>query len=154
MVSKTNQQQDKGLVLAERVHPKYRPVFERLSEADRAAVALYFLPHGSKKQVLEVTRPHIVKWYCPFADQREFPSGHRYYSINVYAGCEHRCEYCYAAGMRLSRSRARRIWFRRREVVQLGQGSRHRRIDSARKIASSTLSRHLPTSSARNRSTK
>jgi hypothetical protein len=97
MVSKTNQQQDKGLVLAERVHPKYRPVFERLSEADRAAVALYFLPHGSKKQVLEVTRPHIVKWYCPFADQREFPSGHRY-SINVYAGCEHRCEYCYAAG--------------------------------------------------------
>jgi DNA repair photolyase len=88
---------DKGLSLAGRVHPKYRPVFERLSETDRAAVALYFLPHGSKKGVLEVTRPRVVKWYCPFADQREFPSGHRY-SINVYAGCEHRCEYCYAAG--------------------------------------------------------
>jgi DNA repair photolyase len=68
-----------------------------LSEADRAAVALYFLPHSSKKDVLEVTRPRIVKWYCPFADQREFSSGHRY-CINVYAGCEHRCQYCYAAG--------------------------------------------------------
>lgn len=69
---------DKGLALAGRVHPKYQPVFDRLSEADRAAVALYFLPHGSKKDVLEVTRPRVVKWYCPFADQREFPSGHRY----------------------------------------------------------------------------
>jgi hypothetical protein len=49
MVHETNQQQDKGLSLAERVHPKYRPVFEKLSEADRAAVSLYFLPHGSKK---------------------------------------------------------------------------------------------------------
>jgi DNA repair photolyase len=97
MVHETNQQQDKGLSLAERVHSKYRPVFEKLSEADRAAVSLYFLPHGSKKDVLEVTRPRVVKWYCPFADQRESPSGHRY-SINVYAGCEHRCEYCYAAG--------------------------------------------------------
>jgi DNA repair photolyase len=88
---------DRGRLLARRVHPKYQPVFEKLSEADRAAVALYFLPHGSKKEVLEVARPRVVKWYCPFADQREFPSGHRY-SINVYAGCEHRCEYCYAAG--------------------------------------------------------
>ena len=39
---------DKGLSLAQRVHPKYRPVFEKLSEADRAAVALYFLPQSSK----------------------------------------------------------------------------------------------------------
>ena len=30
---------DKGLSLARRVHPKYRPVFDKLSEADRAAVA-------------------------------------------------------------------------------------------------------------------
>ena len=56
-----------------------------------------FLPHGSKKDVLEVTRPRVVKWYCPFADQREFPSGHRY-SINVYTGCEHKCRYCYVNG--------------------------------------------------------
>jgi DNA repair photolyase len=88
---------DKGLSLAERVHPKYQPVFDRLGEADRAAVALYFLPHGSKKDVLEVTRPRVVKWYCPFADQRMFPSGHRY-SINVYTGCEHKCRYCYVNG--------------------------------------------------------
>ena len=88
---------EKGLLLAERVHPNYQPVFEKLSEADRAAVALYFLPHAPKKDVLEVTRPRVVKWYCPFADQREFPSGHRY-CINVYTGCEHRCQYCYVTG--------------------------------------------------------
>jgi DNA repair photolyase len=88
---------NKGLSLAGHVHPKYRPVFDRLSEADRAAVALYFLPHDSKKEVLEVTRPRVVKWYCPFADQREFPSGHRY-CINVYTGCEHHCQYCYVTG--------------------------------------------------------
>jgi len=88
---------NKGLSLARRIHPKYRPVFDKLGETDRAAVALYFLPHGSKKDVLEVTRPRVVKWYCPFADQREFPSGHRY-SINVYTGCEHGCRYCYVTG--------------------------------------------------------
>jgi hypothetical protein len=38
---------EKGLSLAQRIHLKYRPVFDKLSEADRAAVALYFLPHGS-----------------------------------------------------------------------------------------------------------
>ncbi len=88
---------EKGLSLAQRIHPKYRPVFEKLGEADRAAVALYFLPHSSKKDVLEVTRPRVVKWYCPFADQRGFPSGHRY-CINVYTGCEHHCQYCYVTG--------------------------------------------------------
>src|SRR3989304_2836175 len=88
---------DKGLLLARRINPKYSPVFDKLSERDRAAVALYFLPHTSEKEVLEVTRPRVIKWYCPFADQREFPSGHRY-SINVYTGCEHECQYCYATG--------------------------------------------------------
>ena len=86
-----------GLALAERVHPKYGPVFDAASEADRAALAMYFLPHRSKKDVLGVTRPRVVKWYCPFADQRHFPSGHRY-CINTYTGCAHDCSYCYAAG--------------------------------------------------------
>lgn len=88
---------DRGLSLAQRVHQKYRSAFDKLSERDRAAVALYFLPHASAKDVLEVTRPRVIKWYCPFADQREFPSGHRY-CVNVYTGCEHRCQYCYARG--------------------------------------------------------
>jgi DNA repair photolyase len=86
-----------GLALAGRVHPKYRPAFDKLTEREPAAVALYFLPHASEKDVLEVTRPRVVKWYCPFADQREFPSGHRY-CINVYTGCQHECQYCYATG--------------------------------------------------------
>jgi DNA repair photolyase len=87
----------RGLELAARVHAKYRPVFDSLPQRERAALAFYFLPHESKNEVLNVTRPRVLKWYCPFADQRVFPSGHRY-CINVYTGCEHACDYCYAAG--------------------------------------------------------
>ena len=87
----------KGLCLASRVHSKYSSVFKDLPERDRAALALYFLPHRSQKDILEVTRPRVIKWYCPSADQRTFPSGHRY-CINVYTGCDHECRYCYAAG--------------------------------------------------------
>lgn len=86
-----------GLALARRVDPKYAPVFANLPDRERAALALYFLPHRSAKEVLGVTRPRVLKWYCPFADQRAFPSGHRY-CINVYVGCGHACTYCYAAG--------------------------------------------------------
>ena len=86
-----------GLELAERVNEKYKPVFDKFSSEQRAAVALYFLPHKSQKAILGVTRPRMVKWYCPFANQTNFPSGHRY-CINVYAGCSHKCKYCYAQG--------------------------------------------------------
>ena len=88
---------EQALRLASLVHPKYGPVFDDLPDRDRAALAFYFLSHRSKKDVLEVTRPRVIKWYCPFADQRAFPSGHRY-CINVYTGCQHECRYCYAAG--------------------------------------------------------
>jgi DNA repair photolyase len=86
-----------GLELAERVNTKYKPVFDKFDPEQRAAVALYFLPHKSQKEILGVTRPRVVKWYCPFANQRDFPSGHRY-CINIYTGCSHKCEYCYAQG--------------------------------------------------------
>lgn len=86
---------DGGLELAKRVDDKYLPTFEKFNDAQRAALAWYFLPHKSSKKTLGVTRPRILKWYCPFADQRIFPSGHRY-CINVYTGCSHNCQYCYA----------------------------------------------------------
>jgi DNA repair photolyase len=81
----------------ERIDTKYRPVWDGRRREDQMALAQYFLPHGSQKHVLSPTRPRIVKWYCPFASQQEFPTGHRY-CINVYTGCSHRCVYCYAAG--------------------------------------------------------
>lgn len=59
-------------------------------------MALYFLPHRSNREILAPTRPRVIKWYCPFARQKEFPTGHRY-CINVYTGCAHKCIYCYAA---------------------------------------------------------
>ena len=88
---------DNGLKLADKINPKYQQIFQSLGPEQRAALAWYFLPHQSRKQVLGVTRPRILKWYCPFANQKDFPSGHRY-CINVYTGCGHKCEYCYAAG--------------------------------------------------------
>ncbi|MBW8017025.1 MAG: hypothetical protein FVQ82_12635 [Planctomycetes bacterium] len=83
--------------LYKKLNPKYVPAFEKFSPENKAALALYFLPHTSKKDVLGVTRPRMVKWYCPFANQKDFPSGHRY-CINVYTGCSHNCRYCYAQG--------------------------------------------------------
>jgi DNA repair photolyase len=95
-----------GSKLAKRVDTKYKPVFDKFPLAQRAAIALYFLPHKSQKEMLGVTRPRVVKWYCPFANQRDFPSGHRY-CINVYAGCSHECKYCYAQGYEPDQARCK-----------------------------------------------
>lgn len=86
-----------GLDIVARVDEKFRPVWEPLPPDHRAALAGYFLPHNSSKESLAPTRPRLIKWYCPFAAQATFPSGHRY-CINTYTGCSHRCRYCYAAG--------------------------------------------------------
>lgn len=88
---------EQSLALSERVDEKYRPVWDGRSAEERVALARYFLPHSSRKPVLGPTRPRVIKWYCPFAAQSDFPSGHRY-CINVYTGCDHKCVYCYAAG--------------------------------------------------------
>lgn len=83
--------------IVSRIDQKFRPVWEPLPPKQRAALARYFLPHRSTKESLAPTRPRLIKWYCPFAGQSTFPSGHRY-CINTYTGCAHRCRYCYAAG--------------------------------------------------------
>ena len=87
---------EEACALGARVHDKFRAVWHDRPHDEQAALARYFLPHSSRKEVLEPSRPRVIKWYCPFAHQHDFPSGHRY-CINVYTGCAHRCVYCYAA---------------------------------------------------------
>jgi len=93
--------------LVKRVDKKYRAVWDGRSRKERGALALYFLPHNSSKDVLGPTRPRVVKWYCPFAAQCEFPTGHRY-CVNVYTGCDHKCVYCYAAGYEPERASSKK----------------------------------------------
>ena len=90
------------LELVKRVHPDFRAVWARAALQDQIALARYFLPKRSAKEVVEPTRPKVIKWYCPFAAQHVFPSGHRY-CINSYVGCAHNCAYCYANGYTLDR---------------------------------------------------
>lgn len=88
---------NEALALAEKVDPQYRPTWESRPPEEQVALALYFLPHRSAKSDLAPTRPRVIKWYCPFACQSSFASGHRY-CINVFTGCAHMCRYCYALG--------------------------------------------------------
>jgi DNA repair photolyase len=85
-----------ALSLVDKVDEKFRPVWLNRPLEEQVALAQYFLPHSSHNPIKRPTRPRAVKWYCPFAAQCDFPSGHRY-CINVYTGCSHRCAYCYAA---------------------------------------------------------
>lgn len=82
-------------VALRRIDPRFRPVWERCSPRNQTALSRFFLPARSTRPLLQPTRPRILKWYCPFAPQTVFPSGHRY-CINVYTGCAHDCRYCYA----------------------------------------------------------
>jgi len=81
--------------LVARIDPKYRAVWEGRTALEQAALAAYFLPN-SQSPVLKPARPRVIKWYCPFAPQQLFPSGHRY-CLNTYCGCSHACAYCYAS---------------------------------------------------------
>ena len=81
--------------LVARIHPDFKPVWDGLPDDQQLALAAYFLPWKSKKEQIGPTRPRVLDWYCPFAAQTVFPSGHRY-CLNVYSGCAHDCEYCYA----------------------------------------------------------
>lgn len=87
---------DSATIPLDRVDPRFRAVWEQSSPAARKALSLYFLPHSSRQPLLQPKRPRVIKWYCPFAHQHTFSSGHRY-CINVYTGCSHDCTYCYAA---------------------------------------------------------
>jgi len=88
---------EEALIMVGRVAEKYLSVWKNRPASEQAALARYFLPHRSSKETLEPTRPRVIKWYCPFAYQHEFPTGHRY-CINVYTGCGHCCIYCYVDG--------------------------------------------------------
>jgi hypothetical protein len=77
-----------------RIDERYRSVWSARPLAEQQALADYFLP-DSRKITLQPTRPRIIKWYCPFAAQSSFPTGHRY-CANVYVVCSHHCTYCYA----------------------------------------------------------
>lgn len=79
---------DEAMDLVAKVDDKYRPAWQGRPADEQVAMALYFLPHRSRKPTLVPTRPRVIKWYCPFASQCEFPTGHRY-CINVYTGCDH-----------------------------------------------------------------
>jgi len=59
----------------QRIEPKYRPAFERLSVRDRRALFAYFFPAKSKKKFLSPTCPRIAKSYRPFACQSHLPGG-------------------------------------------------------------------------------
>ena len=80
-----------------RIHTDFKPVWDGLPEKDQFALAAYFLPRSSKQEFVKPIRPRLIKWYCPQACQKHFASGHRY-CLNVYAGCDFGCEYCYAKG--------------------------------------------------------
>ncbi len=95
----------RGLIA--RIHPDFKPVWDVLPEDQQLALAAYFLPWGSKKERIGPTRPRVLHWYCPFAAQAVFPSGHRY-CLNVYSGCSHECEYCYAMSYAQSKASCKR----------------------------------------------
>ena len=96
-----------ALELVSRVDPKFKPVWDARNEDAQVALARYFLPWASSKPRLGPTRPKVIKWYCPFAAQKDFPSAHRY-CINVFTGCSHNCVYCYANGYEPDRASTKR----------------------------------------------
>jgi DNA repair photolyase len=102
----------------ERIDERYRTVWSDRPPDEQQALADYFLP-DSRKATLEPTRPRVIKWYCPFAAQSSFPTGHRY-CANVYVACSHRCTYCYANGYIQGRPRIKKD-FGRQALMDLAE---------------------------------
>lgn len=61
--------------------------------AERWAEYFYRIPKDPEKKATLKTRTFFL--YDPFARRDKFPAGIRFCG-NVYAGCSHRCAYCYA----------------------------------------------------------
>ena len=59
--------------LISRIDPSHKSVWDGISKRHQEALARYFLSCSSKGNALKPTRPKVVKWYGPFACQKQFP---------------------------------------------------------------------------------
>ena len=71
-------------------------LFDEVPETVANRFFSYFYTKSSKPGKNPSLRRRAIALYDPFADRTKFPAGIRY-CCNVFTGCDHKCEYCYAA---------------------------------------------------------